>query len=512
MTTDRPQREAPRGAGVLRVRFAPSPTGFLHVGGGRTALFNWLFARRHGGTFILRIEDTDLERSTEESVRTILEGLSWLGITWDEGPHFQSRSVEEHRALALRLLGEGKAYRCFCTAEELDARRKQAEAGGAAWKYDRACLGLTPEEAERRLAAGRAAAVRFRVPDGVVAWNDLVHGPTSFESSVIEDIVLLRSNGSPTYNLSCVSDDAAMRITHVIRGDDHISNTPKQILLYRAAGWQPPAFAHLPLILGADKKRLSKRHGAVSVTEYRDKGFLPEALFNFLALLGWSPGEGREKMSKGEMTGIFSLEAINRKGAVFDEQKLEWLNSQYINEMPAPQIVAMIKPDLEREGLWSADLDEGGARRDWLLRIVEALKPRSKRMTDFTRDARPFLSDDFDYRPEAVEKHLKGSPESGGPAAIAERVRALRAALAPVVPFTEEKAEAALRSLADSRSEPAARFIHPLRVALVGTAVSPGVFTVLILVGKERSLARLDRLGRFLETGSPAIDSPSSLR
>ena len=500
MTNDRPQREAPRGPGVLRVRFAPSPTGFLHVGGGRTALFNWLFARRHGGTFILRIEDTDLERSTEESVRTILEGLSWLGITWDDGPHFQSRNVEEHRALALRLLCEGKAYRCFCTAEELDAKRKKAEAGGAAWKYDRACLGLAPEEAERRLAAGRAAAVRFRVPDGVVAWNDLVHGPTSFESSVIEDIVLLRSNGSPTYNLSCVSDDAAMRITHVIRGDDHISNTPKQILLYRAAGWQPPAFAHLPLILGADKKRLSKRHGAVSVTEYRDKGYLSEALFNFLALLGWSPGEGREKMTKGEMTGIFSLEAINRKGAVFDEQKLEWLNSQYINEMPAPQIVAMIKPGLERERLWSADLGEGGARRDWLLRVVEALKPRSKRMTDFTRDARPFLTDDFDYRPEAVEKHLKGSPESGGPAAIAERMRALGAALAPVVPFTEEKAEAALRSLADSRGEPAARFIHPLRVALVGTTVSPGIFAILVLIGKDRALRRIDRLIEFLES------------
>ena len=512
MTIDRPQTEAPRGAGVVRVRFAPSPTGFLHVGGARTALFNWLFARRHDGAFILRIEDTDLERSTEESVRTILEGLSWLGITWDEGPQFQSGSVEEHRALALRLLGEGKAYRCFCTAEELDARRSKAAAGGAAWKYDRSCLDLPPEEAGRRLAAGQAAAVRFRVPDGVVAWNDLVHGPTSFESSVIEDIVLLRSNGSPTYNLSCVSDDAAMRITHVIRGDDHISNTPKQILLYRAAGRQPPAFAHLPLILGADKKRLSKRHGAVSVTEYRDKGYLPEALFNFLALLGWSPGEGREKMTKAEMTGIFSLEAINRKGAVFDEQKLEWLNSQYINDLPAPRIVAMIKTDLEREGLWSADLGEGGVLHDWFLWVVEALKPRSKRMSDFARDARPFLTDDFDYKPEAVEKHLKGSPESGGPRAIVERMRALRAALAPVVPFTEEKAEAALRSLAESRGEPAARFIHPLRVALVGTPVSPGVFAVLVLVGKERSLARLERLATSLEAGSPAIDSPSSVR
>src|SRR2546428_3034238 len=413
--------------GRVRVRFAPSPTGFLHVGGGRTALFNWLFARRHGGTFILRIEDTDLERSTGESVRTILEGLSWLGITWDEGPQFQSGSVEEHRALALRLLGEGKAYRCFCTAEELDARRSKAEAGGTAWKYDRTCLGLPPEEAGRRLAAGRAAAVRFRVPDGAVAWNDLVHGPTSFESSVIEDIVLLRSNGSPTYNLSCVSDDAAMRITHVIRGDDHISNTPKQILLYRAAGRQPPAFAHLPLILGADKKRLSKRHGAVSVTEYRDKGYLPEALFNFLALLGWSPGEGREKMTRDEMIAAFRLEDINKKGSVFDEQKLEWLNSQYINDLPSERIVALVRPQLEAAGLLSADIEEGGARRAWFLKVITTLKARSKRLPDFVRDARPFLTDDFEYSATPVKRYL---------GTAGERMRALRAVFETVEPFT----------------------------------------------------------------------------
>ncbi|HKB06930.1 MAG TPA: glutamate--tRNA ligase, partial [Candidatus Polarisedimenticolia bacterium] len=264
-----PSPASPKDApGVPRVRFAPSPTGFLHVGGARTALFNWLFARRSGGAFILRIEDTDQERSTEASVRTILEGLNWLGLTWDEGPFFQSRDVEAHRALALRFLEEKKAYRCFCTAAELDARR--AAAGkDVAWKYDRLCLRLPPEEALRRGEAGVPSVIRFLVPEGSVAWDDVVHGPTSFESAVLEDIVLLRSNGSPTYNLSCVSDDMAMRVTHVIRGDDHISNTPKQILLYRAAGATPPRFAHLPLILGPDKKRLSKRHGAVSVTEYR---------------------------------------------------------------------------------------------------------------------------------------------------------------------------------------------------------------------------------------------------
>src|SRR5881628_831409 len=336
--------------GRVRVRFAPSPTGFLHVGGARTALFNWLFARRHGGTFVLRIEDTDQERSTEGSVRTILEGLGWLGVDWDEGPFFQSRNVQAHRALALRLLEERKAYYCFCSAADLEARRAAAEKAGSAWKYDRLCVKLSPEEARRRLQGGESAAVRFLVPEGTVAWDDLVHGPTSFESAVLEDIVLLRSNGSPTYNLSCVSDDVAMRVTHVIRGDDHISNTPKQILLYRAAGAEPPRCAHLPLILGPDKKRLSKRHGAVAVTEYREAGYLPEALFNFLALLGWSPGDGREFLPREDLIRVFSLEGVGKKSAVFDEQKLEWLNSRYIHAMPAEAIRAAIRPDLERMG------------------------------------------------------------------------------------------------------------------------------------------------------------------
>jgi glutamyl-tRNA synthetase len=487
---------------ATRVRFAPSPTGFLHVGGARTALFNWLFARAGGGTFILRIEDTDQERSTEESVRTILAGLEWLGITWDEGPFFQSRSLEAHRDFARRLLQENKAYPCFCSAAELDLRRGSAEKDGVAWKYDRLCLRLPSGQAERRLLAGEPAAIRFFVPEGTVAWDDLVHGPTSFPSGVLEDFVILRSNGSPTYNLSCVSDDRAMTITHVIRGDDHISNTPKQVLLYRAAGAEPPRFAHLPLILGPDKKRLSKRHGAVSVTEYRDRGYLPEAMFNFLALLGWSPGEGREKMSRDEMTALFRLEEINKKGAVFDEQKLEWLNSHYINELAPERIVALIQPELRATGLLRAELDEGGARRSWFLRVIEALKARSKRLPDFVRDARPFLSDDFEYREDAVEKYLRHDGAPGGRAAIAARMRALRARFESLEPFTEESTEKALRDLAGSRGEKASDFIHPLRIALVGTAVSPGIFTVLVLIGKERALRRIDRLVAFLD--SPA--------
>jgi len=493
MTHSEPDRTD---AAPVRVRFAPSPTGFLHVGGARTALFNWLFARGMRGSFILRIEDTDLERSTEASVRTILEGLEWLGIGWDEGPFYQSKYIEAHRALARRFLEERSAYLCFCTPAELEARRTAAEKEGVAWKYDRLCLRLPAEEVARRKAEGRPSVIRFKVPEGTVEWDDLVHGPTSFEAAVLEDIVLLRSNGSPTYNLSCVSDDIAMKITHVVRGDDHISNTPKQILLYHAAGARPPRFAHLPLILGSDKKRLSKRHGAVSVTEYRDKGYLPEAMFNFLALLGWSAGEGREKMSRDEMTALFRLEDINRKGAVFDEQKLEWLNGQYINDLPPERIVALVRPELEAAGLLSPEIDEGGARRAWFLKVIETLKARSKRLPDFVRDARPFLSDDFEYRPEAIEKHL--NPAGGGRTLVAARMAALREALAGVEPFAEETTESCLRALAESRKEKASDFIHPLRVALVGTAVSPGIFAILVLVGKERALRRLDRLRAFL--------------
>jgi glutamyl-tRNA synthetase len=487
-------------AGPPRVRFAPSPTGFLHVGGGRTALFNWLFARRHGGCLILRIEDTDIERSTEASVRTILEGLEWLGLGWDEGPHFQSRGVEAHRALAHRLETEGKAYPCFCPVEEIEARRRASESTGGAWKYDRACLALPVEEIRRRRSLGAAAAIRFRVPEGTTAWDDMVHGPTEFDNGVIEDLVLLRSDGSPTYNLSCVADDVAMRVSHVIRGDDHISNTPKQILLYRALGHEPPTFAHLPLILGPDKKRLSKRHGAVSVTEYRDRGILPEAMFNFLALLGWSPGDGREKMTRDEMITAFSVGAINRKGAVFDEPKLEWLNSQYINDLPPERIAAIVRADFERAGLMTPEIDAGGARRDWYLKVIDLMKARSRLLGDFARDARPFLCDDFEYRDDAVAKHLTGA--KGGAPAVADRLRALREALAAAASFDETATEAALRALAERRGEPAALYIHPLRVALVGTAVSPGVFAVLVLVGRERALGRLDRLVAFLESAT----------
>ncbi|HEY0674254.1 MAG TPA: glutamate--tRNA ligase, partial [Longimicrobiales bacterium] len=308
----------------MRLRFAPSPTGFLHVGGARTALFNWLLAKKHKGTFVLRIEDTDRSRSSDEMTTAILEGMKWLELMWDEGPYHQADGFDRHKADALRMLSDGKAYRCFCTQEEVEARKAAApRESKEAFHYDRHCLlKVSAEESERRAAAGEKFAIRFKVPAGRTLWTDAVHGLTEFDNADIDDFIILRSDGTPIYNLAVVSDDIEHRITHVIRGDDHISNTPKQILIYQALGQQPPTFAHVPMILGPDGKRFSKRHGATAVGEYQDRGILPDAMVNFLALLGWAPGNDEEILTRAEMIERFSLEAINKKSAVFDTAKL----------------------------------------------------------------------------------------------------------------------------------------------------------------------------------------------
>ena len=485
MTARNPNHRPPG----VRVRFAPSPTGFLHVGGARTALFNWLFARKHDGTFILRIEDTDLERSSKEVIEAIIEGMTWLGLTWDEGPFLQSNNVAAHKAAALKLKETGHAYACFCTPEALKARRDAAALEGRGWKYDRACLEMPEEERRRYLEAGAPCAVRFRVPDGETTFNDYVHGPTVFRNEEIEDFVLLRSDGTPTYHLSVVTDDISMGITHIVRGDDHISNTPKQILLYRAFGLEPPTFAHLPLILGTDKKRLSKRHGAVSVLEYRATGILPEALFNFLALLGWAPGDDKELLGKEEMIRLFSFEGINKAGAVFDLQKLSWLNGQYIMASRAEDLARQIRPLLETAGLHDPALED--AQRSWYLGLIEIFKPRCRSLLDFVDAMRPFLTDAFRYEDEAVQKHLKDP-------ATAQYVKVLREALAAEPEWSAGPLEAATRTVAGSLGIGAGRIIHPTRVALTGRAVSPGLFDVMIALGRERTLARLDRLIAFL--------------
>jgi glutamyl-tRNA synthetase len=490
--------DVPSSVMAPRVRFAPSPTGYLHVGGARTALFNWLYARRHGGTFVLRIEDTDVERSSADMVTGILEGLKWLGLDWNEGPgtggpygpYFQSERRGRYQAIARQLVAGGHAYCCYCSPDRLREQREQAEHRGEAWRYDRRCLSLPPEQMAELEAAAAPRAIRFRVPEGLAGFDDAVHGRIEFEGANIEDFVVLRSDDHPTYHLSVVVDDVDMRITHVIRGDDHISNTPKHVLLFQALGADVPRFAHVPLILGADRKRLSKRHGATSVMEYRRLGYLPAAMVNFLALLGWSPGDNRELMTIEELASSFGLEGISGGNAVFDTAKLDWMNGQYIARLPVEELAAAVIPLLEEAGLWGS----GAAPvrpAPWLHRLLELLRPRAKRVTDFVEQARPLLLDVVQYEADAVEKHL-------GVPGLAAHLVALTEAVRTTIPFDEQHVEATVRGLAAARNVKPAALIHAVRVAVTGRTASPGLFEVLALLGRDRSVERLERLVAFL--------------
>lgn len=470
-----------------RLRFAPSPTGSLHVGGARTALFNWLYARKYGGQFLLRIEDTDRARSTDESTRAIFEGLEWLGLLWDEEVVYQGANAERNRVDAHRLLDNGTGYRCFCTAAELAERRTAAEAARESFRYDRRCDRLPADELRRRLDAGTPFTIRFRVPEGSTAWEDLVHGTISFPNKDIEDFIVLRADGSPVYNMAVVSDDIAMRITLVMRGDDHISNTPKQILLYRALGAALPQFAHLPMIHGLDGKKLSKRHGATAVADYQHLGILPGAMLNFLALLGWSPGHDIEVMTLEQMVELFSPDGLQKKAAIFDPQKLEWMNGQHLSLIAADELLARVVPALEAAGLATAR--DVAARRDWYVSLLELLKVRARTLDDIVRQAGPYLQDVIEYDPDAVARQWKDA------SATARILGAVRATLAALPSWDPPALEEALRRLAESLGfgDRAGRIFQPLRVALTGLSVSPGIFDVLQMLGRTRSLERLDR-------------------
>jgi len=484
---------------MVRVRFAPSPTGHLHVGALRTALFNWLFARHHHGTFILRIEDTDQARSSEEMSRSILEALRWVGLDWDEGPIYQSQRFDLYRERARQLVEKGLAYYCFCSPEEIEKRRQEAQARGEHWKYDRHCLNLSQEEKEKFLAEGRPAAIRFLVPEGVTEYEDLVHGPISVDHKNLEDFVLLRSDGLPTYHLSVVVDDIDTRITHVIRGDDHISNTPKQILLYRAFAAPVPQFAHLPLILGPDRKKLSKRHGDTSVLNFRDKGYLPLAFFNFMAQLSWSPGPEERVYSIEEMVREFSLERISKGSPVFDLAKLEWLNSRLINEMPVAELISQLQPWLEREGLWQEEFLK--EKKDWFEKLVVLVRSRCRTLVDLKEMLRPFISDKIIYDPEAVKKYLSDNR-------LEQLLAGLKNDFLALENFTAAETERVLRERAEKEGVKAASLIHPLRVLLVGKSVSPGLFEVLEFMGKEKTLARIDNLSearKIIETSGGGV-------
>ena len=474
----------------MRLRFAPSPTGHLHVGGARTALFNWLLARRESGVFLLRIEDTDRERSSVEMLDAILEGLRWMGLDWDEEPFHQSRGLERHQADAHRLLREGLAYRDFTRPEEL-VRIRQEDPTRAARYPREAADAMAPGESEERAHGGEPFAVRFKVPAGATRWKDLVHGSLRFRNTDLEDLVLLRGDGTPTYNLAVASDDHHQRITHVIRGDDHISNTPKQILLHEALGRPVPEFAHVPMILGPDGKRLSKRHGAAAIGEYRKRGILPEAMVNFLALLGWSPGTDEEVFSMEELVSRFSLDRVLKKSSVFDPDKLQWLNGRHLAKLPASRLAPMILQELgELRGVAEERI---AGEPEWFASLAELLLPRARSGRDLAEQARPYFAERIDYDPEAVRKHWRKDPET----AVAH-LEALRACFHEVE-WTEDALETALRALAKERGVGAGKLIHPLRVALTGQAVSPGIFEVLAVMGRNLSLARIDQALEELE-------------
>ncbi|MGC2421891.1 MAG: glutamate--tRNA ligase [Candidatus Acidiferrales bacterium] len=481
-----------------RVRFAPSPTGYLHVGGARTALFNWLFARHEGGTLLLRIEDTDAERNRPELVEGILAGLKWLGIEWDEGPFFQSQRIEMYRAAAERLLAAGAAFPCYCKpaayaggdSAPAPIENEEGEGDDEGSKAQKSaacpCRDLTAADRAAREKEGAPRAIRFRVPRaGVTGFEDAVFGPREVQNAEIEDFVLLRSNGLPTYQLSVVVDDMAMRITHVIRGADHLSNTPKQALLYQALGAAPPVFAHVPLILGPDRTRLSKRHGATSVGSYAEEGFLPEAFRNFLALLGWSPGDDSEFIRTHELVERFTLSGVSRTNAIFDRPKLEWFNTQYLQKPPVEELLPYVEVELKRAGLWK-DEWAAGEGRAWFVHAVDLIRPRTRLLGDFTGWARAFFTDDFDYDAEARQKFWK---DERLPALLAK----LTDALAALPEWNHDACDAALRGIAAAEGVKAGLLINATRVAIVGRAVAPPLFETMVVLGQERIVARLRR-------------------
>jgi glutamyl-tRNA synthetase len=465
----------------IKTRFAPSPTGYLHIGGARTALFNWLFARHHGGIFLLRIEDTDQLRSTDESTRAILDAMTWLGLTWDEGPFFQAERVGIHRQMVEKLVDEGKAYWCTCSQEELEEKRKTALGQGRKPKYDGTCR-------DRHLPPTPGAVVRFRCPDGgVTRMQDLIKGNILFQNEELDDLVIQRGDGYPTYNFAVVVDDAQMGITHVLRGDDHVNNTPRQILLYEALGFPVPLFAHVPMILGSDKARLSKRHGATSVMAYRDMGYLPEALVNYLVRLGWSHGD-QEIFSGDELVGLFDLDAVGKSPAIFNPEKLLWLNQHYLRTYSAERLVDALRP------LWPAASDS--TQGEFVRRVVKDLQSRSRTLLELIDSAAFYFAEEVAYDPKAAEKFL--TPAS------AVHLEAVLQELPGVEDYSKEGLEVFLRSLAESRQTKLKEIAQPLRVALTGKTVSPGIDEVMVTLGRERTLTRIVRALSHIRTPSPS--------
>jgi len=453
----------------IRTRFAPSPTGYLHIGGARTALFSWLYARHNNGEFVLRIEDTDQERSTDESTRAILDAMSWLGLNWDEGPYFQAERVNLHRQMVQKLLDEGKAYYCTCTAEELEEKRKRALAEGRKPKYDGTCRA-------RKLGKTAGSVVRFRgTESGVTIVEDLIKGNISFNNEELDDLIIERGDGYPTYNFAVVVDDALMNITHVIRGDDHVNNTPRQILLYQALGFAVPKFAHVPMILGADKARLSKRHGATSVMAYKEMGYLPESLVNYLVRLGWAAGD-QEIFTLPELVNLFTLEAVGKSPAVFNPEKLLWLNAHYIKKANTDRLFDEMKT------MWPDGAKN--AEKNFTKKVIADLQPRSKTLLEIAAAADFYFADSISFDNEAGQKFLTSD--------IAGYLQAIAADLPSVSDFSKAGIENYLKAFIEKQNIKFKAIAQPLRVALTGKTVSPGIDEVMVTLGKERVIKRIN--------------------
>ncbi len=483
----------------IRVRFAPSPTGNLHIGGARTALFNFLFARHNNGSLILRIDDTDLTRSTEESRRGILSALRWLGLDWDEGPaagglygpYSQSQRLDIYKETARMLVERGIAYRCYCTPEELAERRKQAAAEGRAPRYDGRCRELSLQEQIEKENQGLRPAIRLRIPDrGETIVQDFFRGDVVFANDVLDDFIIMKSNGIPAYNFACVVDDAKMRISHILRAEEHLSNTPRQILIYQSLGYSLPVFAHVPMILAPDRSKLSKRHGATSVEEFREMGYLPEALLNYLALLGWSPEGEQEVLSLAELVSQFTLEKVGKTAAIYDVKKLTWMNGHYLNAKDIDQVVEQAAPYFQKKNMIPQRLNR--EETVYFKQVVSAVRTRVKTLAEVADASEYFYTDSFSYDEKGVRKHFRKEK-------AAEYLKKAREKLALLEKFDLETTEAAYRELSEELGVKAGEIIHPTRLALSGRTMGPGLFEIMVILGKEKTLKRMERAVQYIE-------------
>lgn len=486
----------------IRVRFAPSPTGALHIGGARTAYFNWLFARQHHGSFVLRIDDTDVARSTEQSYRQILDSLKWLGIDWDEGPdvggeygpYRQSERTDIYRAELRRLIDTHLVYPCFCTPDELRQERERAQAQGRASRYSGRCRHLSPEDVERRLANGESHVYRLKVElTGETVVQDVIRGEVTFQNVEIDDFIVWKADDAPTYHLASCIDDASMQITHILRAEEHLSNTPRHVALFSALGYEIPLFAHVPMILAPDRSKLSKRHGATSVSEYRDQGILSEALINYLLLLGFSPGEEHEVLSRDEALKRFRLEAVAKHAAVYDVKKLEWMNAQYFRAQ---------SPDVVLNNIWETLVKEGFVEKDecrpehlaWLRTVIQFVQMRSRNTEDVLAGLRPYFEPVEAYDEKGVRKQFEDSN-------VISRLLAVADLLEHTAPFTTVVVEQHFRTLIERLGVKGGQLIHPTRLALTGVTVGPGLFDVMVLLGRDVVVKRLRLTAQRVESG-----------